>query len=203
MAGITVRIWTGSEPWCTDGSMTSTSISSRRKLTSQFVLLQALQLSERLTICRWPHFQAEIEDLNLHFIHMRSESPTAIPLLLVHGWPGSFLEFRYMLDHLVKPTTAGAQAFHVVVPSLPGHAYSETPRQRGWTMQDNARVFNRLMVGLGYAQYMCQGGDWGHQVCRYLGSLFTENCKCRPKHLRSALDVTRAALTPGKNQWSI
>lgn len=121
----------------------------------------------------------EIEHVNLHFIHMPSESPNAIPLLLVHGWPGSFLEFRYILDALVKPTATGVQAFHVVVPSLPGHTYSETPRRRGWTMQDTARVFNRLMVGLGYTRYMCQGGDWGHQVCRYLGSLFTENCKCK------------------------
>ena len=128
---------------------------------------------------RWPHFQAPLEGLNVHFIHVRSKAPNAIPLLLVHGWPGSFLEFRHIIDDLVNPTAAKDPAFHVIVPSLPGYAFSQIPRERGWTMEDNARIFNKLMIELGYHQYMCQGGDWGHQVCRYLGSQYTENCKSR------------------------
>ncbi|EQB48989.1 epoxide hydrolase [Colletotrichum gloeosporioides Cg-14] len=126
---------------------------------------------------KWPHFQVKIEDVGVHFLHVRSKREEARPLLLVHGWPGSFYEFKNIIDKLADPGDGNLPAFHVVVPSLPGYAFSQAPTRRGWTMEDTARVFNKLMVGLGYRTYMAQGGDWGHQVCRYLGSLHSETCK--------------------------
>ncbi|KAF4972590.1 hypothetical protein FSARC_863 [Fusarium sarcochroum] len=142
---------------------------------------QVADLKERIDKTRLPN-QAispllDGWDYDIHFIHVESKSPTATPILLVHGWPGSFYEFKYVIDELANPKNSDDQAFHVVVPSLPGYTFSQSPQERGWSMKDNARIFNKLMVGLGYSEYMCQGGDWGHQVCRYLGSKFTKNCR--------------------------
>ncbi|CAG9993911.1 unnamed protein product [Clonostachys byssicola] len=132
---------------------------------------------------RHPHFLAQLDDegrkLQIHFTHVRSPRPDAIPLILVHGWPGSFYEFDRVVDGLANPPE-GVQAFHVVVPSLPGFCWSADPPRRGWTLQDDGRVFNTLMKELGYTAYGVQAGDWGSFVAREMGARFPE---CKAVHL--------------------
>ncbi|RAH49742.1 epoxide hydrolase family protein [Aspergillus brunneoviolaceus CBS 621.78] len=125
----------------------------------------------------YPHYIATIEQVGIHFLHARSEVSNAIPLLLVHGWPGSFYEFSRVWGPLARPADTGDQAFHVVVPSLPGFCWSDWPPRAGWTLQDTARLFDKLMRKLGYSQYMVQCGDWGHFVGRELGARYTDSCK--------------------------
>ncbi|TIC99803.1 putative epoxide hydrolase [Colletotrichum higginsianum] len=124
-----------------------------------------------------PHHIATIEDLQIHFVHARSDRLKAIPLLAVHGWPGSFWEFSQVWGPLSNPTDPNDPAFHVVAPSMPGFCWSSWPPRSGWKLQDNARVFDKLMKGLGYNEYMVQCGDWGHFVGRELGSKYTDSCK--------------------------
>jgi pimeloyl-ACP methyl ester carboxylesterase len=103
----------------------------------------------------------EIEGISLHFVHQKSPRPNAVPLLMSHGWPGSFYEFHKVLGPLSEPTDPQAPAFDVVVPSLPGFGFSGPPPRQGWTLIDTARVYDTLMVKvLGYRQYTAQGGDW-------------------------------------------
>ncbi|EKG12662.1 Alpha/beta hydrolase fold-1 [Macrophomina phaseolina MS6] len=128
-------------------------------------------------INRAPHFITSVEDIKLHFVHARSKSASAIPLLMIHGWPGSFWEFSQVWDRLSSPADSADQSFHVVVPSMPGFCWSDWPPRAGWTMQDNARIFDKLMKRLGYSQYMVQCGDWGHFVGRELGAQYGDSCK--------------------------
>ncbi|GAA6043257.1 hypothetical protein JCM8097_008490 [Rhodosporidiobolus ruineniae] len=123
------------------------------------------------------HFTVEIEDLNIHFLHHRSSRTDAVPLILCHGWPGHFGEFLNALPLLTSPTNAEEPAFHVVVPSMPGYAWSSPPKTAKWGMPDAARVYDKLMTGLGYESYVAQGGDWGSVTARCLGALHPENCK--------------------------
>ena len=110
------------------------------------------------------HFLVDIEGLQIHFIHQKSSQPNAIPLMLNHGWPGSFLEFVPTITPLTeaaKTTTGGNVSFHVVVPSLPGFAFSSAP-PTNWTTIDTARVYNTLMTKiLGYETFAVFGTDWG------------------------------------------
>jgi hypothetical protein len=117
----------------------------------------------------------ELEGVHLHFIHQRAKpAKDAIPLLLIHGWPGSFYEF----SEVIKPLTeTGEQRFHCVVPSLPGFCFSSRPPRRGWTVKDSARVLDRLMRTLGYEEYMVQAGGWGAMVARELGAQYSERCR--------------------------
>jgi len=96
------------------------------------------------------NWTVEIEDLSIHFLHHRSTRAGAIPLVLCHGWPGGFHEFLPVIELLTEPDSADAQAFHVVVPSQPGFAFSSPPKTAKWGMEDTARVFDKLMAGLGY-----------------------------------------------------
>ncbi|KAM0752898.1 epoxide hydrolase [Meredithblackwellia eburnea MCA 4105] len=123
-----------------------------------------------------PHFKTQIEDLSIHFIHQKSRDPKAIPLILIHGWPDSSAEFIPVISRLVNPP-AGQQAFHVVVPDQPGFAFSSAPQTSKWMMDDTARVFDKLMRGLGYQKYAAQGGDWGSIAARALGALYPRSCK--------------------------
>lgn len=133
-------------------------------------------------INQWDHFLTDIEDLTIHFIHHRSSSPDAIPLLLVHGWPGSFYEFSQVINKLSAtdsnsdPSSASHPSFHCVVPSLPGFCWSTGP-PKGWTLQQTARLFHKLMQRLGYPQYCVQAGDWGHWIGRELGAHYADACK--------------------------
>ncbi|KAI9042464.1 epoxide hydrolase family protein [Aspergillus affinis] len=126
---------------------------------------------------QYPHYITTIEDINIHFLHARSASPRAIPLLMIHGWPGSFWEFSQVWGPLSNPANPDDPSFHVVVPSMPGFCWSGWPPRAGWTLRDNARVFDRLMERLGYTEYMVQCGDWGHFVGRELGTKYTDSCK--------------------------
>jgi pimeloyl-ACP methyl ester carboxylesterase len=109
-------------------------------------------------------FRTEIDGLGIHFLHVRSPRPDALPIIISHGWPGSVLDFLKILGPLSDPAAHGAapeDAFHVVVPSLPGFAFSDKPGERGWNVQRIARAWAVLMDRLGYGHYVAQGGDWG------------------------------------------
>jgi len=116
---------------------------------------------------RYPQFVTEIDGVDVHFMHVRSPEPGATPLILTHGWPGSFAEFVDVIEPLTNPTAHGgdaADAFHVVVPSIPGYGYSSAPAETGWDTDRVARAWAELMRQLGYVRYVAQGGDWGMPI---------------------------------------
>ncbi len=126
-----------------------------------------------------PQFTTTIDGLDLHFVHLRSKHPNALPLLLVHGWPGSFVEFTKVIGPLTDPVAHGGKAedaFHVVVPSLPGFGFSSKPKERGWSSQRMAETFAKLMARLGYERYGAQGGDWGGGIVRWLAQADGQHC---------------------------
>ena len=111
-----------------------------------------------------PNFITEIDGLDIHFIHVRSKHPNAMPVIVTHGWPGSVVEQLKIIDPLVNPTAHGgsaADAFDVVVPSIPGYGFSGKPSGPGWDPPHIARAWDVLMKRLGYTNYVAQGGDWG------------------------------------------
>ncbi|MFI6740831.1 epoxide hydrolase family protein [Nonomuraea sp. NPDC050451] len=115
----------------------------------------------------FPQFMTEIDGQDIHFLHVRSAEPDALPLILTHGWPNSFVEFADLIEVLTDPRAHGgdpAQAFHVVVPSLPGFGFSAPPRETGWDVTRVARIWAELMRRLGYDRYGTQGGDYGAYV---------------------------------------
>ena len=119
-----------------------------------------------------PQFTTMIDGENVHFLHIRSPEPNALPLLVTHGWPGSVAEFMRIIGPLTDPATHGgdrADAFHVVAPSIPGFAFSGPTKQTGWHMRRVADAFAQLMSRLGYERYFAHGGDWGAGISRELG----------------------------------
>lgn len=113
-----------------------------------------------------------IDGVDIHFLHVRSKHPHALPIILSHGWPGSVIEFLKCIEPLVDPVGYGgdaADAFHVVIPSLPGYGFSGKPRETGWTIQRIARAWHVLMRRLGYQRYVAQGGDWGAAITTAMG----------------------------------
>ena len=117
-------------------------------------------------------YRTEIDGLGIHFLHVRSPEPDALPLVLTHGWPGSVLEFRDVIGPLTDPVAHGgdaADAFHLVVPSQPGFGFSDQPTRTGWTVPRTADAWVELMRRLGYARWGAQGGDWGGAVTTVLG----------------------------------
>ncbi len=120
----------------------------------------------------FPQFRTEIDGLGIHFLHVPSPHPDALPLVMTHGWPGSFVEFLEVIGPLTDPGAHGADAadaFHLVIPSLPGYAFSDKPSSPGWGLQRTARAWAQLMARLGYNRYGAQGGDWGSGVTTSLG----------------------------------
>jgi pimeloyl-ACP methyl ester carboxylesterase len=118
-----------------------------------------------------PQYRTRIDGLGIHFIHVRSPHPNALPIILTHGWPGSFVEFMDIIGPLSDPTRFGGRAedaFHVVVPSLPGFAFSDKPTETGWDVNRIARAWGVLMQRLGYDRWVAQGGDWGAGVTHAL-----------------------------------
>jgi epoxide hydrolase len=114
-----------------------------------------------------PQYRTQIDGLGIHFLHVRSPHPQALPLLITHGWPGSVIEFLPLIELLTNPTAYGGRAqdaFDVVAPSLPGFAFSDKPRERGWNVDRIAAAWAELMQRLGYSRYVAQGGDWGAWV---------------------------------------
>jgi len=118
-----------------------------------------------------PQFRAQIDGLGIHFIHVRSKHESALPVILTHGWPGSVLEFLQVIEPLVDPTAHGGkadEAFHVVIPSLPGFGFSDKPTTPGWRLPRIAEAWHVLMQRLGYRRYVAQGGDWGAGVSSWM-----------------------------------
>ncbi|MFG1997581.1 epoxide hydrolase family protein [Spirillospora sp. NPDC048911] len=115
-----------------------------------------------------PQFTTEIDGQTIHFVHVRSAKPDALALVLIHGWPGSYLEFLDVIEPL-------SQDFHLVIPSIPGFGFSGPTRDRGWDIRRVARAFAELMDRLGYGRYGAQGGDWGAGIARALGGTAPEH----------------------------
>src|SRR6266550_523944 len=119
-----------------------------------------------------PHFITEIDGLDIHFIHVRSKHENALPVIVTHGWPGSVTEQLKIVDPLTNPTAHGgsaSDAFHVVIPSMPGYGFSGKPTTTGWNPVRIARAWTVLMKRLGYTRYVAQGGDWGAVVTEQMG----------------------------------
>jgi pimeloyl-ACP methyl ester carboxylesterase len=122
----------------------------------------------------FPHFRTRIDGLGIHFIHARSSQTNAMPIIFTHGWPGSFVEFLDVIGPLTEPTRFGGKvddAFHVVVPSLPGFAFSDKPSETGWDVERIAKAWVTLMQRLGHERWVAQGGDWGSGVTHALARL--------------------------------
>jgi len=120
----------------------------------------------------FPQFLTGIDGLDIHFIHVRSPHPDATPLVMTHGWPGSVVEFRKVIEPLTDPVAFGgsaADAFHVVCPTLPGYGFSGKPTTPGWGAERIADAWDQLMTRLGYPRYGAQGGDWGSLVTMAIG----------------------------------
>ncbi|WP_207477105.1 epoxide hydrolase family protein [Arenibaculum pallidiluteum] len=129
-----------------------------------------------------PQFRTQIDGLGIHFLHVRSHHENALPMLLMHGWPGSVLEFMKIIGPLTDPVAHGGRpedAFDVVVPSLPGFGFSDQPREPGWDLVRTANAFGVLMQRLGYRRWVAQGGDWGAAIATVMAQL-------RPAGLQAA-----------------
>ena len=114
-----------------------------------------------------PQFMTTIDGIDIHFIHVRSRHPNALPMIITHGWPGSIIEQLKVVDPLTNPTAHGGRAedaFDVVIPSMPGYGFSGKPKDTGWNPDRIARAWIELMRRLGYTRYVAQGGDWGSPV---------------------------------------
>jgi len=114
-----------------------------------------------------PHFITEIDGLDIHFIHARSKHENALPMIITHGWPGSIIEQMKIIEPLTNPTANGGsseEAFHLVIPSLPGYGFSGKPTKPGWNPVSIAKAWATLMQRLGYTKYVAQGGDWGNAI---------------------------------------
>jgi pimeloyl-ACP methyl ester carboxylesterase len=124
------------------------------------------------TLNALPQFVTEIDGLDIHFIHVRSKHENALPMIVTHGWPGSIIEQLKIIDPLTNPTAHGASAsdaFHLIIPSIPGYGFSGKPTTTGWGPPHIARAWVVLMKRLGYTQFVSQGGDWGGAITNVMG----------------------------------
>ena len=145
-----------------------------------------------------PQFLTEIDDLDIHFIHVKSRHENALPVILIHGWPGSVVEFLSVVGPLTDPTAHGgsaADAFDVVIPSIPGYGLSGKPTKSGWGPDQVASAAVELMKRLGYDRFVAQGGDWGAVIVDLMGvqaprswSASIRTCRpcCRPRSRRGS-----------------
>jgi pimeloyl-ACP methyl ester carboxylesterase len=125
------------------------------------------------TLNTLPQFITEIDGLDIQFAHIRSPHEDALPLLMIHGWPGSIIELLKVIEPLTNPTAQGGEApdaFHLVLPTMPGYGYSGKPTTHGWSPARMAAAFHQLMLRLGYPQYVSQGGDWGAIISQVLAT---------------------------------
>ena len=137
-------------------------------------------------------FKTNIDGLDIHFLHVRSKHPNAMPLIVTHGWPGSVIEFMKVIGPLTDPTAHGGKAedaFHVVMPSLPGFGFSGKPTQTGWGVPHIAMSWIKLMERLGYTRWVAQGGDWGAAVTTAIGVIKPPAC--------AAIHVNMPLIFPG------
>ncbi|KAF5694111.1 epoxide hydrolase [Fusarium denticulatum] len=130
---------------------------------------------EQFTIIVEPEIDNVTHSVPLHFVHHRSRRSDAIPLLFIHGWPGSFLEVGNIIENLTNPPNSSVPAFHVVAPSIPGFGFSPAPTQPGFGPAAASYAFNELMLQLGYSRYVIQGGDFGGVILRYQAHNFPKN----------------------------
>jgi pimeloyl-ACP methyl ester carboxylesterase len=146
----------------------------------------------------YPHFITNIDGLDIHFIHVRSKHPDALPVIITHGWPGSIIEQLKVIGPLTDPTAYGgtvADAFDVVIPSLPGYGFSGKPTATGWDVPRVARAWATLMSRLGYRRYVAQGGDWGNAISEVMAlqqppgllAIHTNMSATLPEAIRNAL----------------
>jgi epoxide hydrolase len=156
---------------------------------------------------RFPQFRTQIDGVDIHFLHVASPQPGALPLVMTHGWPGSVVEFRKVIGPLTDPVAHGgdaSDAFHVVCPALPGYGFSGKPAEPGWGIARIADAWDALMTRLGYARYGAQGGDWGSAVTTALGILHPDSVagihvnmlivRPDPADLNDATEQEKAAL---------
>ena len=135
--------------------------------------------SREAQLNRFDQFTTRIDGLGVHFLHVRSPNPDALPLLITHGWPGSIVEFQKVIAPLTDPAAHGAaarDAFHVVAPSLPGYGFSDKPDRPGWSVERIGAAWAQLMSRLGYSRYVAQGGDWGSMVTTAVGVADPKHC---------------------------
>lgn len=152
------------------------SLSFMRRLADHWLNRFDWRLQER-RLNRLPQFMATIDDQEVHFVHQRGVGPSPMPIVITHGWPGSFAEMEHLIPMLADPGAHGgdpADAFHVVVPSLPGYAFSPAPTRRGISSREIALLWRELMAELGYHRFAAQGGDIGAGVSTWLARLFPE-----------------------------
>jgi pimeloyl-ACP methyl ester carboxylesterase len=151
----------------------------------------------------YPQFITELDGLDIHFLHIRSKHENALPLIVTHGWPGSVIEQLKIVEPLTDPTAHGgtaADAFHVVIPSMPGYGHSGKPTTTGWDTPRIARAWTELMKRLGYTRYAAQGGDWGALVTEQMGvqaapellGIHTNMASVVPEEIAKALQVGKA-----------
>jgi pimeloyl-ACP methyl ester carboxylesterase len=150
-------------------------------------------------------YRTQLDGLGVHFLHVRSPEPDALPLLLTHGWPGSVLEFAKVVGPLSNPVAHGGEAsdaFHLIIPSLPGYGFSDKPRDEGWGVPRIAQAWVELVRRLGYDRFVAQGGDWGAAVTHAIGHLAPPELLAI--HLNMPLGSPRAeqraALTPDEQK---
>jgi pimeloyl-ACP methyl ester carboxylesterase len=159
-----------------------------------------LRRVERL-LNAYPQFRTEIDGVDIHFLHVRSPHPNAIPLVLTHGWPGSVVEFLKVIEPLTNPTAHGGterDAFDLVIPSLPGYGFSGHPAAGGWNIPKIARAWAELMARLGYSRYAAAGCDWGALVSTSIGQQDVEHLVglhltaaiCSPEAIMGVADPT-------------
>ena len=128
---------------------------------------------------RYPQFTTEIDGVSVHFLHVPSPVESARPLVITHGWPGSVIEFSKVIEKLTDPVSHGgneADAFHLVLPTIPGYGFSGKPTETGWGVERVARAWSTLMLRLGYDRYLAQGGDWGAAITASIGVQDPEHC---------------------------
>jgi len=146
---------------------------------------------------RYPQFLCEVDGVDIQFWHVKGKGPKPFPLLLIHGWPGSMVEFHRLMGPLTDPAAQGgdpANAFDVVVPSLPGFGWSGKPRERGWGISRIAAAFDTLMSrALGYSRYGVQGGDWGGIIAAKMGSAHADHVSAI--HLNFVIGVPPAEMS--------
>ncbi len=158
--------------------------------------------AQEAAINRWPGFLCEVDGVDLHYLHVRGNGPAPFPLLLIHGWPGSIIEFMDTIGPLTDPGAHGgdpADAFDVVVAALPGFGFGGKPRDRGWGITRISAAFDRLMASeLGYTRYGVQGGDWGGIIASKMGSAHADHVA--GIHLNFAFGLPPAEMTPADEE---
>jgi pimeloyl-ACP methyl ester carboxylesterase len=144
--------------------------------------------------------------LDIHFIHVRSKHEDALPLIVTHGWPGSIIEHMKIIDPLTNPTAYGgsaSDAFHVVIPSMPGCGFSGKPTRTGWGPERTGRAWAELMKRLGYTRYVAQGGDWGAFVVDQMGLQATRGIARHPHQHACHRSSRRRRGSPGRRPAAI